>query len=405
METGDVERKTNIANTHVPDKVYAFMIQAHHMLYELLDCKKGDVVSLEVFDDVGVEHRDGTKEAIQVKSVLSSRNPVSDKSVDLWKTLYNWMIAVQSNELDVECCKFILFITTNKSGTVVTTFQEAITTDTAEQAWRDIRNLFYNETGKLKKLGNEYEDYLSYFFDIRNKELACKIIQRFQIKKCIFNYSEEVRKKFDNIGIPEDIIEPIYKAIIGWIDLQIAHIVEDKKPIVISYEAYLKEINALYREYNQKHSLISCSRPIDDQEVDREFQKQRIYIEQLDVIECDYTEKIEAINDYIQASMDNTIWADNGDVSHRSIEKYKGKLKRSWELQKRIVMLGNKLDTPEEQGKMIYYKCQDKKINMDVFDVPESFQNGCFHMLSDDLIIGWHPSYKTVLAEKGKING
>lgn len=51
----------------MPDKVYAFMIQSHHMLYELLNCKDGDSVSVEVFDDVGVEHEDGSKDAIQLK--------------------------------------------------------------------------------------------------------------------------------------------------------------------------------------------------------------------------------------------------------------------------------------------------------------------------------------------------
>ena len=66
MDKGEVIKKTNIEKTHVPDKVYAFMIQSHHMLYELLNCKDGDSVSVEVFDDVGVEHEDGSKDANQL---------------------------------------------------------------------------------------------------------------------------------------------------------------------------------------------------------------------------------------------------------------------------------------------------------------------------------------------------
>lgn len=89
MGNKKVVKKTNISNTHVPDKVYAYMIQSHHMLYELLNCEKGDSVSVEVFDDVGVEHPDGSRDAIQLKSALSNRNPVSNKAIDLWKTMYN----------------------------------------------------------------------------------------------------------------------------------------------------------------------------------------------------------------------------------------------------------------------------------------------------------------------------
>lgn len=82
------KNRLSLSNTHVPDKVYAYMIQSHHMLYELLNCEKGDSVSVEVFDDVGVEHPDGSRDAIQLKSALSNRNPVSNKAIDLWKTLY-----------------------------------------------------------------------------------------------------------------------------------------------------------------------------------------------------------------------------------------------------------------------------------------------------------------------------
>lgn len=404
MKTERTDGKINIENTHVPDKVYAFMIQSHHMLYELLDCKKGDTVSIEVFDDVGVEHEDGSKDAIQVKSALSDRNPVSDRAVDLWKTLYNWIIAVESNELDAEGSKFIIFITVNKAGTIVNAFQKANSFDMAAKAWEDTRKNFYEDSGKQKEIGNEYKKFLTYFYDERNKELACKIIQRFELKKCIDNYSEEVRKKFDDANVPEDIREPIYEAIVGWIDLQLTKMAEARKPIVITFENYQKELSALYREFNQKHSLMSYSRKPGDREIDSEFRKQRTYIEQLDIIDCDYTEKVEAINDYLQAASDRTIWAEKGDISLHSIKIYEEKLKRCWNLEKRMVLLEKKSDTPEEQGKMIYYKCQEKKIDMDAFFVPESFQNGCFHSLSDNLEIGWHPEYRARIKGKDKDN-
>ena len=82
------------------------MIQSHHMLYELLNCEKGDSVSVEVFDDVGVEHPDGSRDAIQLKSALSNRNPVSNKAIDLWKTMYNWMLSAETGELDPENTKY-----------------------------------------------------------------------------------------------------------------------------------------------------------------------------------------------------------------------------------------------------------------------------------------------------------
>ena len=41
--------------THVPDKVYSYLIQVRHMMCELISLDLKRVVSLEAFDDVAVE--------------------------------------------------------------------------------------------------------------------------------------------------------------------------------------------------------------------------------------------------------------------------------------------------------------------------------------------------------------
>lgn len=399
MKNEEVSKKTNINNTHVPDKVYAFMIQSHHMLYELINCQDGDCVSVEVFDDVGVEHSNGSKDAIQLKSALSNRNPVSDKATDLWKTMYNWLISAESGELNPDKVKFVLFINVNKSGTIVSSFDSAKSYEDAVCAWDKAKELFYDDNGKLKEIGEEYKAYVEYFFSKDKKDVVCKIIENFELKKCIENYSITVRKEFDKSGIPADIIDPIYIGIIGWIDVKVTQMVEAGQPVVIPYIEYQKQLRALYREYNQKHSLMTHSVEPSAQEVQREIQKQRRYIEQLEIIDCDYTEKVEAINDYLRASIDRAIWAENGDISMQSLKSYETTLKRTWELQKRMVMLEKKKESAEEQGKWIYYKCQDKKVEMDSVDVPYFFQNGCYHTLSDDLEIGWHPQYLEKMEE------
>lgn len=401
MKKEETNAKTNIDNTHVPDKVYAFMIQSHHMLYELLNCKKGDCVSVEVFDDVGVEHEDGSKDAIQLKSALSNRNPVSNRSVDLWKTMYNWLIAVEEGALEPENVKFILFINVNKDGTIVNDFHSSNTLEEAEIAWDNARKNFYDEEGRHKELAEGYEKYVESFFAQEKKELACKVIKNFELKKCITNHSTTVQEEFNKTLIPPDIIEPIYGGIIGWIDTNVTKMVEAGEPIIISHEQFQVQLNALYREHNQRHSLMAYSVKPSDQEVQREFQNQRIYIEQLAIIDCNYTEKVEAVNDYLRASIDRTKWAENGCVSIQNLQTYEEKLKRAWDLQRRMAMLEKKNDSPKDQGKWLYYKCQDKKVDMDTVSVPEFFQNGCYHALSDDLEIGWHPDYlKEIKGEK-----
>lgn len=51
------ETKISIANTHVPDKLYGYGLQVRQMLFELLNCEINSVVSVEKFDDIGIENR------------------------------------------------------------------------------------------------------------------------------------------------------------------------------------------------------------------------------------------------------------------------------------------------------------------------------------------------------------
>lgn len=187
--------------------------------------------------------------------------------------------------------------------------------------------------------------------------------------------------------------------IIGWIDLNVTTMVGNNEAIIISFENYQVQLRALYRDYNQKHSLMPHSAKPSKLEIQNELQQQRTYITQLEIIDCDYTEKIEAINDFIRASIDRTIWADNGDISFLSMQSYEEKLKRSWNLERKIIMIEKKNELPEEQGKLIYYKCQRNQIEMPSVSVPDFFQNGCYHLLADGLEVGWHPQYLEKIKE------
>ena len=99
---------THTRSTTAPSSVRGILLQVTRFLYYLLRGGPHDVVSLELFEDVGVEHHDGTKTAEQDKSFLS-RNPLADRSTALWKTLHNWVDAVSSGALVPEHSRFVIY--------------------------------------------------------------------------------------------------------------------------------------------------------------------------------------------------------------------------------------------------------------------------------------------------------
>src|SRR5690348_10998880 len=104
-----------------PGQYLGYSLQQTLFLSLLLQAQKGDTVSLEFFEDVGVERESGERVAAQVKSALEG-NPVSDRSVGLWKTFSNWIDAVKDGTLPPKTTTFWIYVAQNKSGQIVESF-------------------------------------------------------------------------------------------------------------------------------------------------------------------------------------------------------------------------------------------------------------------------------------------
>ena len=99
---------------------------------------------------MAVEDASGEVEAIQLKSA-SKTNPISNRSVDLWKTIGNWIRAVENKELRVERTIFHLRLGRKRSGAICESFAKASTPLGAGAAVEKAKSEFFTTKGKLKK--------------------------------------------------------------------------------------------------------------------------------------------------------------------------------------------------------------------------------------------------------------
>ena len=387
----------DIKKTHVPDKVYAYMIQAYHMVYALIDCKSGDTVTMEVFDDVGVMGPNEEVEAIQIKSVTSDRNPISDRAVDFWKTLYNWLMAVKQHEIPcVKKTKFKLYITTMASGRISSLFSKANTETEVEAAINTAKICLFPNDDK-KNLPDTYKDYVLEVLDDANSDIVKHIIMNFTIEMCEEKYSEVVRDKMKSLHIPDDLLDSVFHSVIGWINQIIAKSIENKKAISISYDDFNNQVGLIYREHNQRHSLLLPKPAIGDDRIQDEISNRRNYVVQLEIVNVEYEDKLEAVNDYLCAADSRTKYALQGLVSESQIMQYEKDLKKHWRNKQRINNIEQNKLPDEKKGQLLYYKCLEDRKNMQTMDVSDTFYNGCLHLLSNSLEIGWHPNYKEIL--------
>ncbi|MFW5402424.1 hypothetical protein V2A85_22445, partial [Yersinia sp. 1252 StPb PI] len=81
--------------TSAEKKSIGFSYQDYVALKHALELKPGESIGIEVFDDVHLESISGKKTFIQVKHSINNSSNVTNKDIDLWKTLYNWSEAIK----------------------------------------------------------------------------------------------------------------------------------------------------------------------------------------------------------------------------------------------------------------------------------------------------------------------
>lgn len=393
------EKEVTIANTHVPDKLYGYGLQVRQMLYELLNCEIDSVVSVEKFDDVGVENGD-EKIAIQTKSALSDRNPVSDRAVDLWKTLYNWLLALKESELPLDSTLFTLVININKRGNIVTLLNQARDEKEAEAVYEKIRGEFAGEDGEYIKQSDSVNNYIVTFLAEENKKYALYIIEKFKLVIIGEGHTNKLYDEFRaKTYLPSDIQQLVFDKMLGWIDKTTALQIESGQVMQITKKSFNKELTLTQTLVNQNKALVELAPNPTNAEIELQKNEFKTYVRQLQIIDLDYDAQLTAINDYLKAFANRTMWAVKGDINEEILQNYYKELEGRWKTKKNIIEMDKEDWEESKRGKYLYYKCQDEDVNMGVIVTPRSFKNGCYHELADQQQIGWHPNYKQKLKE------
>lgn len=398
-------------NTHVPDKLHAFTLQVRHMMYELISVDLNKVVSVEALDDVAVESENEVI-AEQIKSVQSNNNPLTDRSDVFWKTLYNWWQYVQNGSLNIKSTTFQFVIISNHTiaaGSLPKSFAQADSIEKAKSALQKAKILLWGPNEELKdKIPDGYSKYLEVLFDKSNAPIVEQIIQSFKMEIYDSEYDDNLFKKFCGQPIPLEYSDSLFIFMLGWIHERVNAQTKNGEPAYIRCKDFRDTLVTQTRLYNQNVTLSwATMRPTSD-ETRHEFEKQDTYIRQLDFIELDMSDKLQAASDFLRTSVEKTNLALRGIVAPQSFDDYYDSLFNMWNNQRRLVML-SPLPTDIQNGKKVYFICQEsaRAIKMQGMDTPESFGAGSLHAMANEPQqepqIGWHPTYKKILnAGEGK---
>ncbi len=393
-------------NTHVPDKLEAFMLQVRHALFELICASnESDIISVEAIDDVAVENADGII-AEQIKNTVSSRNPLSNRSTDFWKTLYNWCIYIDKEKLAPS--KLKLIVVSNGSlnpGSIPNAFNDASNQTEVENALRFAAKELKRTAHGSQLASDECLKYIDYCLDSKNKNIVTKVICLFSYDIYQTSYDETLTRKFNEQLIPPEYADLLFYTMLGWVNNKTHEFTKNNQPSFISKKEYNDALRKEMRGIDIDNVLQSISTEPDSDSTYQELHRHDIYIQQLELIDIDYENIISAVCDFLRTSSEKIEFANRGLVNNYSFNEFNNVIKRKWSSEKTQIELLCSKETEIMRGQLLYAKCQGfaTEIKLQGCNVPSFFCSGTLHILantpSDAPTIGWHPNYLKLLED------
>lgn len=387
-------------STQAPGQFYGYSIQTTRMVARLLRCTHSQAVSVEVLDDVAVT---GGSEVVaeQSKSGLA-HNPVADRSVDLWKTLFNWVNAIRSGALATET-KFVLYTAQPYSGSIVAKLHEVKRPEDAASIIDELRYEFWGSEPKYAKkpaLPDTIKRYVNSVLGASNDVLS-RLFAGFEYVAGSGSPVDDLTPLLKEKAIGDGAIDDILNSVLGWTKRRVEHLIEARKPPIIKWDDFNRQLVAAARKFDRSELLAPTPLEITESEIQQEL-KSRQYIQQLRWIELPNDELVQAVNDYLRSSVDRTAWSERGDVLESSFAEFSDRLERYWENQKRLASIELQSRSASQMGQAVLARCSMASEQLQGLEVPSYFVPGSYHALADTFTVGWHPRFDALRRQPAK---
>lgn len=380
-------------STSVPDTYRGFSIQATRFLHYLLTSPPDAIVSLEAYEDVGVETADGTITAEQAKSYRTS-NPLTDRSVAFWKTIRNWTDAAAAGVLPPAKTRFVIYAPTADMGPIAKSFHDADTLVKAKSALTAaIQEL---KPKGAWNVGTGVREHAEIVF-AADPDLAASIIAACSIDTCNDSLDGTLRASLLDKFVGPESFDLVIRQAHGWVKQQIDKCVAAGNSVFVNKRDFHNSLLNFVRTHDRINILRSVAGVPSADQIN-EHLAVRDYVRQLRLINLDDVDVLEAVNDFLTASIDRTVWSERGLITESSTENLSRDLLSTWRNKKRRVTAANPSITESSQGQLVYSDCMEHDAKLDGLETPRTFIRGSWHALSDDKTIGWHPKFLAELA-------
>ena len=383
-----------------------FIYQIYYFLYRLLTIQDGEIVSLEMIDDVGIESGDRHiyfQLTHSINSKPSAVKRMAERDTDLWKTLNMWVsiIKKQGDEAVqrqwIANSEFVIISNKNADNNRFFELVEAYKKD--DSNWDELEKFVSKQAAKEPKEeseGEEKKNIYLYTKNVNDYALKKELLKRVTVE---FESDDELRAKIDGeiqYGklIPEKRVSDVRYMLIG----------EITDSVVKGVTAYTKErfyaANISLFEDMRTRKFIPLNRKVElpERPMEQTFVKQ---LQGVDAPRCNDMKEIIRLTEQ-KLRFENDYRAANKSAGAQEQRQFEVDMHTEWknifdEQNDGLTFMSDE-QKKRSAGKEVLKAVKKVHLKYDQEDIGPSESNGCFYHFSDGKTpqIGWRVDWESL---------
>lgn len=382
------------------EQMLGYLYQVRYALALLLENDNSDFqISIEKFDDVAFSKDGIPKQLIQLKHHVQRHGNLTDGSTDLWRTLKVWIDVISESPDILNGTKFLIVTTAIAPDNTAASFLKKDENRNEESAYEKLRNIC------IKSENKEHKKYYEAF--LKTDEI---ILKRLLSQICIIDGANNIvdvekiyRRQIRYSCIPK-YENQICERLEGWWYKKAVEALNSDTPIFVNQRQVRSFIVSVSQEYSDENLPIDIFDVDNLQESDLS-DNEKIFYEQLRLICLGSHRMRTALRDYYRAFNQRANWVRNDLLYVNELEKYEECLIDEWEhcFAAMEDELAEYIEATEEEkikkGRSLFTDIEKKDIRIRPKCQEAFVMRGSYHMLANQLKVGWHIDFYNRLKE------
>lgn len=395
-------RQTPTGQFAARDAALGYLYQVRLALLLLLKVGVGDpetAVAIELLDDVEFETNGTPVELIQAKHHQKGLGSLSDSSSDLWKTIRVWSELLRERQLDPSSTLLALMTTGTAPADSIASWLRPERTrqrdpEAALQRMRSVANASTSGSNAAA-----YDAFRS--LTPAQQELLVEAIRVLDQQSDIAGLQEEATRQLI-YAAHADHLEAVYQRLEGWWFQTVIQHLLGRSHDPIPHQMLAAKLGSIREEFQHDNLPNDYPEPL-ELSVAALGKTQRVFVEQLKLVSVGHRRLQFAISDYYRAFHQRSRWLRDELLPPSDLETYEKRLINEWERQFEIMREGLRADATEDEKQVEGRKLFNwtDKVNYPIRPrcVDPYISRGSFHMLANQLRVGWHTDYSVRLGK------